>query len=117
MPLLRDESYSGKVVLTVVRLAPQRRSSVDSAALLADYFAFDRQRLQRRQYGKAFSGLAVVTLLGGVAGKLPLGQADIAAALLLLPAVSLWAIEEYRWYRLLQRLDHVRAEVRDVRKS
>jgi len=117
MSLQRDESYSGNVVLTLVHFAPRQPSSADAAALVADYLAFDRQRQQRRLYGKALGGLAVVALLGGVAGKLPLRQADIAAAILLLPPLALRAIEGYRWYRLLRRLDRVRAEVRDGRKS
>lgn len=83
---------------------------------MADYLAFDRQRLQRRQYAKAFIALAVVASLSGLAGRLPLDQAVIFATVLLLPPVALWAIEGFRWHRLLRRLDKIRAEVRDVRK-
>jgi len=104
-------------MFTLVRLADSKTRSADTAALLADYFAFDRQRASRRQYLKAFGGLAMVVLLAAALGRVPFGEAEIAAGVLIAPPVTLLAVELIRWRRLVGRLDRVRAEVQSVRKS
>jgi hypothetical protein len=104
-------------MFTLVRFADSKTTSVDKAALLADYLRFERQRASCRRYLKAFGGLALVVIAGAALGRVPLGEAEIAAALLLAPLVTLLIAESIRWRRLVCRLDRVRAEVQSVRKS
>lgn len=104
-------------MLTLVQIPRSHRSSADTAGLIADYTAFDRQRVYRRQFTKAFAGMAILVLLGALFGRVPRGEALIAAALLATPPIVLGAIEAVRWHRLARRLDQLRGEVRTIRKS
>jgi hypothetical protein len=92
-------------------------SSSDTARLISDYFAFDRQRSERRQYTKAFGGMAVLVLLGGVFGRVPRSEAWVVAGLLLLPPLVLAALEIIRWHRLERRLDRVREQLHAVQSG
>ena len=104
-------------MLTLVRVQPSARSSADAAGLVSDYLAFDRRRTARRQYMKAFGGMALIVVVGAVFGRVPVGEALIVAGLLILPPVVLAAIELIQWRRLARRLNNVRGEVHSVRKS
>ena len=87
------------------------------STLAHDYLAFDRRRIARRQYLKAFGAMAVIVMLGAAIGRVVLREAEIVASLLLLPPLALSAIEAVQRYRLMRRLNHLRAEVQSVRKS
>lgn len=104
-------------MLTLVQIQRSAASSTDATSLVADYLAFDRQRTARRQYMKAFGGMALIVLIGAVFGRVPVGEAEIVAGLLILPPACLAAIELVQWHRLVRRLDRVRGEVQSVRKS
>jgi len=104
-------------VLTLVDISSSSASPPEAGALIADYAAFDRQRTFRRQYMKAFGGMALVVLLGAAFGYVPRGEAMIVDGLLLVPPLGLGAVEAVHWRRLTRRLDQVRAKVRTVRKS
>lgn len=104
-------------MLTLVRLAHSETTSADTASLVADYLAFERQRTTRRQYLKAFGGFAVLILLAAALGRVPFGEAEIAAGLLIVPPVALIIVELIRWRRLVLRLDRVRAELHSVKKA
>jgi hypothetical protein len=104
-------------MLTLVQIQSFSTSSAETASLVADYLAFDRQRTWRRQYMKAFGGMAILVLLGGAFGRVPSNEASVVAGLLVLPPLLLAAIEAIRWHRLVRRLDTLRAEVQTVRKS
>lgn len=104
-------------MLTLVQIQSSTRSSVETASLVADYLAFDRQRTSRRQYMKAFGGMAILVLLGAAFGRVAAGEAAVVATLLALPPLMLAIVEGIRWYRLVRRLNKVRAEVQEVRKS
>jgi hypothetical protein len=104
-------------MLTLVHVQSSDTSSVDAASLVADYLEFDRRRTARRQYMKAFGGMALIVLLGAAFGRVPADQAWIVAGLLLAPPLMLAAVEAVQWRRLSHRLNTVRGEVRAVRKS
>ena len=104
-------------MLTLVQIPSSPATSTQSAALMAAYLAFDRRRTSRRQYTKAFGGMAMVVLFGAAIGRVPIGEAWIVAGLLILPPLVLGTIEAVHWRRLMQRLDQVRGEVRAIRKS
>src|SRR5215203_3016929 len=88
---------------------PSSRPVGETAALTRDYLAFERQRTTRRQYLKAFGGMAVLVMLGAVFNRVPRDEALIVAALLSLLPSWLWVAERIRWRRLVDRLDAVRA--------
>jgi hypothetical protein len=112
-----NSSLALSIVLTLVQVRRSARSSAETASLVSDYLAFDRRRMARRQYLKAFGGMALVVLLGGAFGRVPADQAWIVAGLLLVLPLSLVAIEMIQWRRLMRRLNAIRAQVREVRKS
>lgn len=96
-----------------------RASSQSSgdASLVADYLAFDRQRTVRRQYMKAFGGMAMIVLVGALVGRVPVHEAWLVGALLILPPLVLATLEVVQRHRLVRRLDRVRAGLQRVRKS
>ena len=104
-------------MLTLVHIRNSQTSPVETASLMADYLEFDRRRIARRQYLKAFGAMAVIVMLGAAIGKVVLREAEVVAALLLLPPLVLSAIEAVQWYRLKRRLNRLRAEVQSVKKS
>ena len=104
-------------MLTLVHIRSTKTSSADTASLIADYLAFDRQRTSRRQYMKAFGGMAIIVLFGALFGRVPMNEAWMVAALLVLPPLVLAGIEAIHWHRLARRLDHARAEAQTPRKS
>jgi hypothetical protein len=99
-----------------VDIPRSKTSSSETATLIADYAAFDRLRTSGRQYMKAFGGMAIIVLLGGMAGRVPSGQSLIVAGLLALPPVMLAIGEAIRWRRLVRRLDDLRIQMRQVAK-
>jgi hypothetical protein len=104
-------------MLTLVQVQRSATSSADSASLVADYMAFDKRRTSRRQYQKAFGGMAIIVLLGALFGRVAMEEAEIVGALLMLPVLALAVVEVIHWRRLTRRLDRVRADVKTVRKS
>lgn len=104
-------------MLTLVDIQRSATSSADTSSLIADYLAFDRQRASRRQYTKAFGGMAILVLLGGLFNRVPGREALIAAGLLLVVPVSLSVVEALRWFRLVRRLDELRIQTQEARKS
>ena len=108
-------------MLSLVRTRAENASAdstfVDTTSLTADYLAFDRQRTSRRQYVKAFGGMAVLVLIGAAFGRVPVGEAWIVAGLLAVPPLVLATVEAVQWHHLTRRLDRVRGEVQAVRKS
>jgi hypothetical protein len=100
------------VMLTLVQIASSPKSSRETASLVADYLAFDRQRTSRRQYVKAFGGMALIVLFGAVFGRVDMHEAEIVTGLLLSPPAALVAIEWFHWRRLVKRLGSARAECR-----
>ena len=90
---------------------------MDARSVIADYLVFERRRTARRQYLKAFGGMAVIVLVGALFGRVPERQAEIAAGLLLLPPAVMGAVEAILWRKLVRRLDRLRADVRIERKS
>jgi hypothetical protein len=104
-------------MFTLVRIPPSKETTTDSASLIADYLAFDRQRTLRRQYMKAFGGMALLVLIGAVFGRARGDEALIAAALLLVVPVLLGVIEAWRWHRLNARLSDARVQAQTIRKS
>ena len=105
------------IMLTLVQVRNAATSSTETASLVADYTAFDRRRTSRRQYQKAFGGLAVIVLLGALFGRVPGDEAAVVGGLLIVPPLALAILELIHWRRLMNRLDRVRAELRSVRKS
>jgi hypothetical protein len=104
-------------MFTLVQIPSSPKSSRQTASLVADYLAFDRQRTSRRQYVKAFGGMALVVLIGALFGRVDMREAEIVTGLLLLPPGALLAVEWFHWRRLVKRLDDARADVQTVRKS
>jgi len=109
-------------MLTLVQIRPDRiessrTSSGDTASLVADYLVFDRRRTTRRQYTKAFGGMALLVLLGALFGRVPANEAPVVIGLLLAPPLLMGAFEFVQWRRLVRRLDGVRVDAREVRKS
>ncbi len=100
-------------MLTLVQVHRSGASAEETASLVADYLAFDRRRAARRQYVKAFGGIALVVLLGAVFDRVPADQAWIVAGLLLLLPVALVAVETVQRRRLVCRLNTVRAHAQD----
>ena len=103
-------------MLTLVQVRRSCASSADTASLVADYLAFDRRRTARRQYVKAFGGMALVVLLGGVFGRVPADQAWTVAGLLLLVPLALVTGEIIQWRRLVRRLNTIRVQAQDDQK-
>lgn len=104
------------MLFTRVDIRRSRRSASDASALIADYLAFDRQRAERRQYSKAFGGIAIIVLLGAAFGRVSAGEAWVVAGILLLPPLVLGLLEAVRWHRLVRRLNRLRQDVQDERK-
>jgi hypothetical protein len=104
-------------LLTLVQVRRSCTCSADTASLVADYLAFERRRTARRQYVKAFGGMAIVVLLGAVFGRVPVDQAWIVAGLLSLLPVALLIMETVQRRRLLLRLDTIRVQCQEIRKS
>jgi hypothetical protein len=108
-------------MLTLVHIRRSTESSAHAAALIADYTRFDRQRTSRRQYSKAFGGMAVLVLLGAAFDRVPLNEAFIVAGLLALPPLTLAVIEICHWRGLVRRLSRLRTEAQirgnDIKKS
>jgi hypothetical protein len=102
---------------TLVPIDKSDRSSVEAAALVADYISFDRRRTERRQYQKAFGGMGIIVLLGAVFGRVPADQAAIVGGLLIVPPVALAIVEAVHWRRLVRRLALARKEAQISRKS
>jgi hypothetical protein len=102
------------VMLTLVQIRNAHPASADAASLMADYLAFDKRRTERRQYQKAFGGMAIIVLVGAVFGRVPSGQAEIVAGLLLAVPLVLGIIEMVHWRRLVVRLDRVRADLQSI---
>ena len=105
------------IMLTLVQVRNAAGTSTEAASLVADYAAFDRRRTSRRQYQKAFGGLAVVVLLGALFGRVPADEAAVVGGLLIVPPMILAIVELVHWRRLLRRLDLVRKEARLIKKS
>ena len=104
-------------MFTLVQIPRSATSSVQTASLVADYVAFDRRRTSRRQYQRAFGGMALIVALGALFGRVEAGEAEIVGALLMSPVVALALLEVIHWRRLARRLDRARAEVQTARKS
>ena len=102
-------------MLTLVQIPKSSHSSTETTTLVADYLAFDRRRTARRQYSKAFGGMAVLVVIGALFGRVAVDEAQIVAGLLLLPPSVLVAAEYLHRWRLIRRLHRVRAEVQDAR--
>jgi hypothetical protein len=85
-----------------------------TTALATDYVQFEQQRRQRRQYIKAFTGMTILVLAGAAFGFVPLRQAEVAAALLAAPPVTLGIIDAIGWTQLVRRLTAIRAEMRST---
>jgi hypothetical protein len=104
-------------LLTLVQIQRSSESAGDAASLFADYLAFDRRRTARRQYVKAFGGMALIVLLGAVFGRVPMGEAWIVAGLMSLVPLALLTAESVQRLRLTRRLNSMRAQSQIVRKS
>ena len=104
-------------MLTLVQIPRPATSSARTASLVAEYVAFDKRRTSRRQYQKAFGGMAIVVLLGALFGRVAMVEAAVVGALLLAPVLTLAIIEVIHWRRLVRRLDRVRLDVQTIRKS
>jgi len=105
------------MMFTLVQIPRSTTSSVETSSLLADYVAFDRRRASRRQYQKAFGGMAIIVLAGALFGRVAVGEAEVVSGLLLLPVLALAVVEAIHWRRLIRQLGQVRAEAQSVRKS
>jgi hypothetical protein len=104
-------------MFTLVNIRSSNTSSFEAASLMSDYLAFDRQRTIRRQYLKAFGGMAILVLLGAAFNRVPRDEAAVVAALLVVPPLCLAVIEALRWRRLVRRLHDARVHAQAVRKS
>jgi hypothetical protein len=100
-------------MFTLVQIPRSATSSTETSSLVADYVAFDRRRTSRRQYQKAFGGMAIVVLLGALLGRVAMAEAGVVIALLIAPVLALAIIESIQWQRLAHHLDRVRAEVQN----
>ena len=99
---------------TLVQIARGPRSSVDAATLMTDYLQFDRQRRHSRPLMTTFAGFALLVLLGGAIGSVPRTESFEAAGTFIVPAGALLLANRWRRLRLNQRLDAIRAEIRDA---
>jgi hypothetical protein len=104
-------------VLTLVQIPRSATSSAETSSLIADYVEFDKRRTSRRQYQKAFGGMAIIVVTGALFGRVAMGEAVVVATLLLAPVLALAVIEGIQWRRLARHLGRVRAEVQTIRKS
>ena len=104
-------------MFTLVQIPRSATSSAETSSLVADYVAFDSRRTSRRQYQKAFGGMAVVVLLGALFGRVAMAEALVVVALLIAPVLVLAIVESIQWRRLTRHLNRVRAEVQTIRKS
>ena len=104
-------------MFTLVQIPRSTTSSASTSSLVADYVAFDKRRTLRRQYQKAFGGMAIVVVLGALFGRVETAEAAVVGALLLAPVIMLAIMEVIHWRRLVRRLDRARADVQTVRKS
>ena len=104
-------------MFTLVQIPRSTTSSADTASLVADYVSFDRRRASRRQYQKAFGGMAIIVALGALAGRVAIGEAEVVVGLLVVPVLALTVAEVIHWRQLVRRLDRVRADAQIVRKS
>ena len=103
-------------MLTLVQNRALVPSSAETASLAADYRTFDRKRTSRRQYMKAFGGMAIIVLIGAAFGRVPADEAWIVAGLLSLTPLVLGIFEYIHWRRLIRRLRLVRTEVQSCRQ-
>jgi hypothetical protein len=104
-------------MLTLVNIPASVRASADASSLIADYVAFDRRRTLRRQYMKAFGGMAIVIFFGALFRYVPRREAVVVDGLLLVPPAVLAAIELFHWHRLNQKLNRERIQAQTIRKS
>ena len=104
-------------MFTLVQIPRSTTASGATSSLVADYVTFEKRRTSRRQYQKAFGGMAIVVLLGALFGRVAIAEAAVVGALLLAPVIMLAMIEVIHWRRLVRRLDRVRADVQTIRKS
>ncbi|HUQ87600.1 MAG TPA: hypothetical protein VM096_08585 [Vicinamibacterales bacterium] len=104
-------------MLTLVHVRNVKTSALDTTTLTADYLAFERRRIARRQYLKAFGAMAIIVMLGASMGKVVWAEAEIVSGLLLLPPAALAAIEAVEWYRLERRLNRLREAVQKSSES
>ena len=104
-------------MLTLVQIQSSATSASDSALLVADYLAFDKRRTSRRQYQKAFGGMAIIVMVGALLGQVAIHEAEIVSAGLLLPVVALAVLEAISRSRLMRRLNRVRRELQSGRQS
>ena len=103
-------------MLTLVQVRRSCNSPVDTASLTAEYLAFERRRTARRQYVKAFGGMAVVVLIGALFGPVPADQAWIVAGLLSLLPLTLIIMEAVQGHRLHRQLHTIRAQAQAGQK-
>jgi hypothetical protein len=104
-------------MLTLVQIRRSPESSGQVAFLVADYLAFDRRLRARRQYVKAFGGMALLVLLGAMFRRVPIGEAWLVASLLSLVPLTLLTSETVQRRRLAARLNTMRLAARMIRKS
>jgi hypothetical protein len=102
---------------TLVQIPRAGEAPANTASLVSDYLAFDRCRTARRQYVKAFGGMAIVVLIGAAFGRVPVDQAWIVAGLLLLLPSALLIVEMVQRHRLSRRLNTIRARCQAIKKS
>jgi lipopolysaccharide export LptBFGC system permease protein LptF len=101
-------------MLTLVKIPRSHRSAAATAALIADYTAYDHQRSYRRQYIRAFGGIAVIVFFGAMFRFEPRREGLIAALLFALPPAILGAVEAYHWHRLTRRLKAIHADIQQA---
>ena len=105
-------------MLTLVQIRHVATSSAETASLVADYLAFDRRRTARRQYMKAFGGMAVIVLLGArVWPRRRSARREIVAGLLMLPPLALAVDRGGPLASAGAPPESLRSEVQAVRKS
>jgi KUP system potassium uptake protein len=73
-----------------------------------DYLVFEQRRISRRQYTKAFGGMAVLVLLGSAFNRVPVGEAFSVAGMLIVPPLWLAIAEVISWRRVRRRRDEAR---------
>ena len=101
-------------MLTLVQIRRANVPPADTASLAADYMAFERRRVTRRQYLKAFGGMALLVVAGALAGRVAAGEAAVVSGLLLAPPLLLTLSELLQWRRLVNRRDRLRSVARDI---
>jgi hypothetical protein len=102
------------VMVTLIGFAPPHRSTAQAAAVMSAYLAFERRRQRDKPLFLGFAGLALVSLLGGLANTVPRRESLMAALVFAVPCAVLFAAQKWRGWRLSRRLDALRASVREV---